>query len=667
MSRDHGKSHRPVVLTTEESAESRIEIGLAGGRVFHLGWDTEGGDCAAHNLLRAPIRLHLEFEYELTSLRRPADIFAVRVLTASSDEVVYRFQPLGHLGVLPELDWAIRLTEDGLSMRLASVGMPEKKERIAGLRLVFPFDLQMCSTTVIGGSWTDDGHPVLPLLISAPDQGTMRLECAECPDLVGVWRASRYWEGERRGARFLREADLTLDLPAPDPSGCELTFRPVHAEAPPELEDGKRWSAARRGWWNLIQVHGECGHNKGERESPGGLWANNTISNPVSSLLWMLGEHLLLIPRLAEGISLAPLVSRTIDYWLNDEIGSDGRVFYVENGLDHFKVMDSNPAVLSAAWCYVEATGDAEWLRDRLERLEFVAGFMEGRDVDGDGLIESPQSGNSWTHVRPDQAWDTICAGHKNAYINALAYRAFRCLADLERRLDRKEKADHYDDLADRLKAIYRDTFFNPETGWLGWWQSEDGMLHDVHSDVPTDVAAIYGLIAPDDGKRMLDAWWQELQQTGFDRFDLGVPVTLRPVPKADQLAWDENERRPYYVPREEADAEKVFGRWLNGGCCVANTYWSLLANYVVGNGERADMILDAMLKRQAEGTAFPNGGGFQNGVADQLPFGAEFFEWDGKPSGYEGHLVYSWAFLQCIFLRHESFRRRVLGPVALS
>ena len=73
-------------------------------------------------------------------------------------------------------------------------------------------------------------------------------------------------------------------------------------------------------------------------------------------------------------------------------------------------------------------------------------------------------------------------------------------------------------------------------------------------------------------------------------------------------------------------------------------------------------MILDAMLKRQEEGV-FPNGGGFQNGVVNRLPFGAEYFQWDGTtPAGYEGHLVYSWTFLHAIFLREPQFRERIFG-----
>ena len=237
---------------------------------------------------------------------------------------------------------------------------------------------------------------------------------------------------------------------------------------------------------------------------------------------------------------------------------------------------------------------------------------MENRDIDGDGLIESRHSGNRGTHTFGDTAWDTWSSGHKNAYVNALAWRALRSLADLESRLGRKEKRDHYLQWAGRLKSVYEKTFYNPATGWLGWWRSRDGMLHDIATDVVADAAIMYGLVPPDHGRLMLDAWWAGLQKTGFRRFDLGVPLNIRPVHRDDQL-------KPWGGSKE--DGSETFGKYLNGGCCVSNAYFFIVANAMAGDRQRADRVLDAMLKRQADGV-FPNGGGFQNGVIDRYPEG---------------------------------------------
>jgi hypothetical protein len=81
----------------------------------------------------------------------------------------------------------------------------------------------------------------------------------------------------------------------------------------------------------------------------------------------------------------------------------------------------------------------------------------------------------------------------------------------------------------------------------------------------------------------------------------------------------------------------------------------------MAGMKRQADMILEAMLKRQNDGV-FSNGGGFQNGFVDHMGAGAEVFDWKGNPAGYEGHLVYCWAFLHSMLIREPAFRERVYG-----
>ena len=78
----------------------------------------------------------------------------------------------------------------------------------------------------------------------------------------------------------------------------------------------------------------------------------------------------------------------------------------------------------------------------------------------------------------------------------------------------------------------------------------------------------------------------------------------------------------------------------------MSDAVYFMTALYMVGEAEKADRILRAMLERQEKGV-FPNGGGFQDGVINAHPQGAEFYTWDGTTCGYEGHLTYSYSFLQ--------------------
>lgn len=589
-----------------------------------LGWDTEGGDRARVNLLRAPAEVRL-----LRGGKQvPAD---VQFSMPDAWTVCYRLEAGGGAALV----WETALTEAGLEWRFRAEAGAEPA--VDALELTLPVSPRAAATGVIAPVWLDDREAGLPLLLSAPDLGQMQVSGEP------AGRVSARWEG----SRLRQTATLTLRLPAPGPGeAVALRLQPVVLPLPPGLTDRARWAAARRGWFNLLQFSAARPAEGWHAEHPAGLWANNILSDPVCNTTYWLGLHALLVPELAPGFRAADLLPRTLDYWLDhpaDE--TTGRLRYT---VSYANVMaDSNPSVLFAAWCYIEAGGDMDWLRRRLERLEWVAGYMERRDVDNDGLIESEQSGKPGTGAFGDTAWDTYSSGHKNAYVNALAYRALLAMAALERRLGRTGQAERYADHAARLRAAFVPAFLNPETGWLGWWRDADGELHDIASAVPTSIAVECGVLSAEEARPMLEKLNGALAATGFDRWDLGIPTLFRPIDprlyyKNSPHAW------PYY---------------LNGGACVSNTSYWLNALYLCGLTAEADRILDAMLRRQSEGV-FPNGGGFQNGIVDRYPDGAEFFAWDGSTAGYEGHLVYSWTWLHALFAREGTYARRVLDAL---
>ncbi|MDX9974081.1 MAG: hypothetical protein RBU21_13940 [FCB group bacterium] len=626
-------STETIALTTSSpTLDLNIEADTISARLKKLGWDTEGTGRAGINLLKSPIELRLSKNGQAVTPN-------VHIGARDNGTIEYRYS----LGEGNELAWRVAVQPDTLRMRVSC----DKaiSEQVDKLELLFPFEPVTTVTSIISDTWTADGKFHLPCIINAPDLGQMLLTCASRPELTG----------RIEGSRSEKWLTVTLELPVPGPtSPIDLEFTPVLLPMPEGFKDEKQWKAARRGWFNLIQQ--SCGASGGSRDVIG-VWANNVLSDPVSSVLYMLGDATLLVPELAPGVSMPPILRRAVDYWIDCKTNSDGLVAYTAlgtagsdapvakdiNPADNQNVMDGNPAVLIGAWCYVEASNDTEWLTRRIERLEFLSRYMERRDVDGDGLIESKQSGNSGSRPPrdPDCAWDCYVTGHKNAYVNTMAYRAWLGLADLEGRLGRTEKQQQYRELAARLKASFHPAFYNPETGWLGLWRSRDGVLHDIHTDVATSFAINYGVIEPGPGKAMLQRYWSELEKTAFKRFDLGVPLNLRPV------------------PREEMEVYFEFEQFLNGGCGVSNTSYLLNALYIVGMDRQADTILDAMLKRQSEGV-FPNGGGFQNGFVDRMGKGAEVFDWSGNPSGYEGHLVYCWSFLHSMLLREPALRDRV-------
>jgi hypothetical protein len=340
-----------------------------------------------------------------------------------------------------------------------------------------------------------------------------------------------------------------------------------------------------------------------------------------------------------------------LDWWLETKVLPSGEMICY---WDKTHFLDANSSPIIAAWDYVEATGDRPWLARRLDRLEFIADYLARRDVDGDGLVEAVQSGNYGTLQEPARScawWDALNCGHQDSYSNALIYRAWRCLADLEAKLQRREPQTRYTQLADRLKAAYFKTLFNPQSGWLAWWKSEDGVLHDYASPVINGLAIEYGLVSPAAGRQTLARLRDRMAEAGFRRFDLGVPPMLVPVRRGDYLLPD-----ACGTPKRE-DGTDTFGYYMNGGITAGQVLHFLAAHYVVGEAAPADRILRAMLDRQAAG-------GFQNGAVNAYPKGIDWTTWDGQPAGYEGYLADSFRFLQAVLLREPSLRARLYRPL---
>lgn len=301
------------------------------------------------------------------------------------------------------------------------------------------------------------------------------------------------------------------------------------------------------------------------------------------------------------------------------------------------------------------------WLDRRMRRDDLgnptgeITGYWDyGNFLDGDGLVEAVQSGDRGTLIQPDRScawWDALNCCHKDGYANTLIYRGWRGLADLESRLGRTLQRERYLALSGKLKSAYGRALFNPRTGWLAWWKSRDGELHDYASPTLNGLAIEYGLVEPEVGRAILDRLWANIASAGFSRFDLGIPPMLVPVRRSDYLQPD-----GIVLPQRE-DGRDTFGQYMNGGITAGQVLHFLADHYVLGENERSDPLLRAMLARQERGE-------FQNGVQDAAMRGIDWTTWDGKPSGYEGYLADSFRFLQAVLLREAPFRERLYRPL---
>jgi hypothetical protein len=593
-----------------------------------LSWDTEGGDRVRSNLLRSPglgLRVWVDNQW-FDGTEFPATV------QPAANGTRYLLQ----LDERNTLEWNISSSRDGFEMTLSA-------QRPAKVEVVFPFNLRVTPTTVLPAVWHADGHVETPLVISAPDFGQMLLRVAPGGAIKGRL------EGFRRPFHM---ANLILELPPLNENHkYTFSFTPVTLAAPAGLGDSSIWQLARRGWFNAFQPASAWGDRSTSYSAEPGILANNVVSDPVSFCLYSFADHMLWTPWLAEGISAAQLVRNSIEYWLLKRSNSSGEI--VGYG-DYYNFLDANPSPIIAAWDYVEASGDLTWLERMIWHLENAANYCAYRDMDRDGMVEATQSGNANTFLLPARSsnwFDAMNYGHKDGFSNALIYRAWRCLADLEAKLHREERRAHYTQLAERLRTAYVAALYNPATGWFANWRSADGALHDYACPVVNGMAIEYGLVGPSRGREILGRLWSKIESVGFTRFDLGIPSTLVPVLRSDYMPGG------FGCPTRE-DGTDTFQHYQNGGITAGRMQHFLAACYVTGLDDRAERVLKAMLGRQ-------QGGGFQNGVRDELPEGMEWTTWSGETCGYEGYLSDNYSFLLSVLLREPAFRRRFYRPLA--
>ncbi len=605
--------------------------------ITHLGWDTEGGDRAEKNLLRdgtaAGLRLLIDEQW------RSADEFETEVVKSRSGEYRYELK----VGSDAKLKFDVRPGDGRLSISIAAQG-PLGKHADA-IELAFPFNPRLTPTTLLAHD-REGNTMMLPGVINSPDYGQMLLADSE----------GRHLKCRLVGHRVNGLVDLYIEIPTAE-AKTTLTLTPVYLPPPKGLKNSELWGKIRRGWFGTMQPTAEWSmHVLGKGDTPSGLLANNVISDPPSVSVWHYADQMMWTPDLAPGVSGARILRWTVEYWMDEKTRPDGEVIgYTHMGRDWDKFMDANSGVVIASWSYVEATGDVDWLRDRMEKIEHIADYLAGRDIDGDGLVEATQSGNDGTLVNPGRScswWDAVNCGHKDTYANALTYRSWRCLAEMEGQLERTAKQAHYHRLADRLKAAFTRELYDPKTGLIGWWRAEDGSLHAPESPPVNGIAIEYGLVEPELGRQILERLWERMEEVGFKRFDLGVPSTLVP------LRPDEYLGPPAFGRPSLPDGTDTFGVYMNGGITAGQVFHFLAAHYVVGMDEKGDFLLNKMIENHQKG-------GFQNGVQDKAMVGIDWTDWEGNPTGYEGYLCDSFRFLQAALMREPAMRARFYRPLS--
>jgi hypothetical protein len=363
-----------------------------------------------------------------------------------------------------------------------------------------------------------------------------------------------------------------------------------------------------------------------------GVVSNSVMSINCGLAMLFYAEQAVWAPHLQDGISPMALVGASVDQYFKGARG------YMMPNLNVFspewKSSRETPAYLViSAWYVIRTIGGMPQAREWLKPMEAVADRIEAH-LGGDGLVDEP--GKEWFDVYDFQGPD--------AFSNAADYRAFLCMADVETLAGRSVLAERYRDDAERIKAVYFKTFFNPATGVLAGWKSPDGELHDSMFPWVNGFAIYQGLVPDGQTKAILQTMLAKMESIGFHSFQYGLPTNLIPMRPAD------------YFPRTSGAPKRLDGKdtwqvYMNGGATPPYEYYFIQALYQNGLRDDAERLLWPLIGSCERGTF--NAGIELPGQKQRNPVGSAFYEWDGSRGRGEGYLPEDWQGMDALFTGH--------------
>jgi hypothetical protein len=497
--------------------------------------------------------------------------------------------------------WQITCQQKGFTLRT----MYKQGDAVEPFAITFAQKLNHC--TVLGVT-AGEQKLQFPCVMHLPGMGTFRIHC----NVPGVMMAYDAFRGpNEKGEPFVQ-----LALSGADATHSEITYRFESVAIYPNLpgiRNDARFDGFRRNYINIFQLNPRIQS-----------LANNSASDACAFTLFLYAEMARKTPPLAAGLTAMDLVRNSLNQYLGG-MKAYGQVGYHGNGWQsEYDSTDSAPSLIMAACYYALDTKDRSWITTNYAGIKAWAHKMMATDKNNDGIIEYGYSGNanSWSDKfkRPANWWDTIGFGHNDAYSNILAYRACILLAQVTASINKKADSDHYKAFAALCKKNFYSTFYNPATGILGGWRSEDGVLHDYYFLFVNSMAITYDLVDAATGKKLMNTLLAKMKEVGYTNFSLGLPGNLLPVADAD------------YTHHDPRWGYQKFQVYENGGATGCYAYYTIHALFKLGMRTEAEAILFPMLESYTQG-------GFEGHCAGS-EFTKDWKTWNGECWGYEGFLV---------------------------
>jgi hypothetical protein len=460
----------------------------------------------------------------------------------------------------------------------------------------------------------------LPMAVNFPRFGTLQFSC-ESPDVAIRFDAYRQRDYNTLEIK-LGETPLdngTYFLPA-GTFQADIEINPI---SPPAILRGdapaEAHAAIKRIYYTSLTYRPEMG-----------TLSNNGASMPCAVSLDTWSSFILRFGNLLPGFPAHELYRATIERWLDGgQSYTDGRVFQdgkIHDAQDEYLM--TGAAGLQGLSDYLQYAATEEWFHQNLSPIRERIAAMKTRDLDNDGLVESPwRTGISGTGQWGTNWYDVTSYGWKDAFSNAILHQALRGLAQNFTRFGLTEESNALTTWANQLKANYLPTFFNPETGWIAGWRCKEDVLHDYAFLAVNGCAINAGLVPDDQARDICSRLLAEAKQVGMPDAVYGLPGNLRCIPDCDL-----------------ADIMQgfSFGYYQNGGRNHSHARHFTMALYRTGFVTEADHLLGRMCVGYAGALVY---GGNKSGI--------DWRYWDDRPCGYEGLLTDQFGMIEVILHRY--------------
>ncbi|MBM4091031.1 MAG: hypothetical protein FJ276_16655 [Planctomycetes bacterium] len=243
--------------------------------------------------------------------------------------------------------------------------------------------------------------------------------------------------------------------------------------------------------------------------------------------------------------------------------------------------VDDNLHTIIGTRFYLLHSGDLPFVRQCLPALErMLTYFVQRRDPNG--LFRLDDVGAHWYY-------DAITTSGTNGYYNAFFFKAAYDLAEMELAAGHDQQAREYEELAASIKAAFNRVFWKEDASggpryldWIDAQGNEVSYFCDLCQWPPIAV----GIASPEQARKIVataDARIAELE-TEYGYAGYAGLSALWPVPQhLNPHPW------------------QTFGRYMNGGSLLCQTYWEIVARSRAGDAAGAAKRLRQFAKRAAE------------------------------------------------------------------